>query len=238
MPTRTMPAATPAQSPPQPGGGTVGRLMARPLFWVVTLTILFLLPLGRSFMRRLPPPPPVLGALPAFTMTDQLGRPFGTADLTGKVWVADFIFTSCQTMCPVLTAKMAEIGRRARGLGPDFRLVSFSVDPERDTPARLADYSRAHGADAHKWAFLTGSLQVVEHAVVDGFKVGIERTRPPGPGPGSAPPASQAPDFWQIVHGEHLVVVDRRLQIRGYFDASAEGMNHLLEALGRVANEP
>ena len=54
----------------------------------------------------------------------------------------------------------------------------------------------------------------------------------------NAPPGAQAPDFWQIVHGEHLVVVDRRLQIRGYFDASAEGMNHLLEALGRVANEP
>jgi protein SCO1 len=139
--------------------------------------------------------------------------------------VADFIFTSCKTMCPVLTQKMAEVGRRGRHLGPEFHLVSFSVDPERDTPQRLAEYAALHGVDAHKWAFLTGSLDAVQRAVVDGFKIGVDRHK-------------TTDDFWEIVHGEHLVLVDRRLQIRGYFDASPEGMDHLVDALGRVANEP
>ncbi len=227
---------------PQPGGGPVGRMIARPLFWVVTLTVLFVVPLGRSFLRRLPPAPPVLATLPAFQMTDQLGHPFGTADLIGKVWIADFIFTNCQTMCPVLTQKMAEIGHRGRHLGPDFHLVSFSVDPERDTPQRLAAYAAVHGADAHKWTFLTGSLDAVQKAVVDGFKIGIDRRKvtPSATPEGSPAAAAETPgdSFWEIVHGEHLVVVDRRLQIRGYFDASVDGMNRLMEALGRVANEP
>ena len=215
----------PVSARPVPGGGAVGRLISRPLFWVITLAVLFGLPLARSMLRRLNPPPPVLSAVPEFNMTDQLGRPFGSKDLVGQVWVADFIFTSCQTMCPVLTEKLAEIGKRARHLGPTFHLVSFSVDPERDTPERLKAYAAAHGADAHKWSFLTGSMESVQHAVVDGFKIGVDRHK-------------TADDFWDIVHGEHLVVVDRRLQIRGYFDASPEGMDKLVDALGRVANEP
>jgi protein SCO1/2 len=200
-------------------------VIAHPLFWVVALLVLFAVPLGRSLVRRLPPPPPVLAALPEFSLTDQRGQRFGTRDLAGKVWVANFIFTSCQTMCPVLTQKMSEIGRRARHLGPDLHLVSFSVDPERDTPPRLAEYAARHGADLHKWAFLTGPLDAVERAVVDGFKIGVERRKTTN-------------DFWDIVHGEHLVVIDRQLRIRGYFDASPDGMNRLLDALGRVANEP
>ena len=210
---------------PTPSGGAIGRLLARPLFWAVALILLFGVPLGRSFLRRLPPAPPVLATLEPFSLTDQRGQPFGTRDLAGKVWVADFIFTSCQTMCPVLTSKMAEVAHRARHLGPDFHLVSFSVDPDRDTPTVLAAYAKRHGADAHKWAFLTGPLDAVQRAIVDGFKIGVERTK-------------TADDFWEIVHGEHLVVVDRKMGIRGYFDASPEGMDRLLEALGRVANEP
>jgi protein SCO1/2 len=202
----------------------VGRLLSRPLFWIVAVVVLFGLPLGRSLIRRVPPPPPVLAELPAFSLTDQRGQPFGSRELSGKVWVANFIFTSCQTMCPVLTQKMAEVGRRGRRLGPDFHLVSFSVDPDRDTPSRLAEYATRHGADAHKWSFLTGPLDSVQHAVVDGFKIGVERRK-------------TADDFWEIVHGEHLVVVDRQSRIRGYFDSSADGMDRLLDALGAVANE-
>ena len=208
-----------------PSGGAVGRVLARPVFWVVTLLFLFALPLARSMMRRLPPPPPLLGAVPEFSMIDQTGQRFGSRDLAGKVWVADFIFTGCQTSCPLLTQKMAEIARRARHLGPDFHLVSFSVDPERDTPERLATYAARFGVDSRKWSFVTGTLASVQAAVVDGFKIGVDRHK-------------TADDFWEIVHGEHLVVVDRRLAIRGYFDGSADGMNQLMEAVGRVANEP
>ena len=205
-------------------GGAVGRLIARPAFWVVLLGALFILPVVRTFLRRLPPPPPVLSTLPAFELTDQAGQPFGTRELTGKVWVADFIFTACATACPTLTQQMANIQQRAKQLGPDFHLVSFTVDPERDTPPRLAEYAARFKADPHKWSFLTGPLANVEAAVIDGFKVGVDRHK-------------TADDFWDIVHGEHLVLVDRHLNIRGYYELSADGIDKLLAAVGRVVNE-
>jgi protein SCO1 len=207
-----------------PSGGRVGRVISRPAFWAVTLAILFALPLARAFVRPVPPPPPVLGSVPPFAMTDQQGEPFGSLNLEGRVWVADFIFTACQTMCPVLTQKMALLTHRARHLGPEVHFVSFSVDPERDTPPKLAAYAATYHADPHKWSFLTGTLDSIQSAVVDGFKIGVDRHK-------------TADDFWDIVHGEHMVVVDRALQIRGYFDSTEEGMNKLLEVLGQVTNE-
>src|SRR5437773_7686174 len=75
--------------------GAVSRVVGRPAFWVALLAVLFTLPVLRSVFRPLPPAPPVLATVPAFTMTDQTGHPFGSKDLEGKVWVADFIFTSC-----------------------------------------------------------------------------------------------------------------------------------------------
>lgn len=204
--------------------GRVSRLVARPAFWIVLLSILFALPVLRTALRRLPPAPPVLSTLPAFTMTDQTGQAFGTNDLAGKVWVADFIFTSCPTACPLLTRRMSEVAQRGKRLGPELRLVSFTVDPERDTPARLAAYAAGYKADPRKWSFLTGPLGEVERAITEGFKVGIDRHK-------------TADDFWEIVHGEHLVLVDRHLHIRGYFDASNPGIDQLMAAVGRVVNE-
>src|SRR5687767_2217231 len=80
------------------------RLTGSPVFWLLFLGTLFAYPIISSVQRQLPKPLPVLFTLPEFTLTDQLGKPFGTADLQGKVWIADFIFTSCPTRCPALTA--------------------------------------------------------------------------------------------------------------------------------------
>ena len=181
--------------------------------------------------RRLTASPVVLGVLPSFTLTDQRGQPFGSRELAGKIWVADFIFTSCQGVCPLLSERMAEVGKRARHLGPDFHLVSISVDPERDTPARLAEYAARYGANPIAWSFLTGPEQAIQATVVDGFKVGAGKERAPG-----AAADGGGPGFWEIFHGEKLVLVDRQMRIRGYFDATAEGIDKLMEAVGRVAN--
>lgn len=202
--------------------GWLGRLVARPVFWVVAMTLLFGVPLGRSFLRHGPAVPPDLGTLPDFALTDQTGQPFGTRDLRGKVWVADFIFTSCAGSCPLLSQKMAEVAKRARQLGPDFRLVSLTVDPERDTPPVLAGYAARYGANPHKWSFLTGAMATIQSAVTDGFKIGMGKEK--------------VGDFWEIFHGENLVLVDRQLHIRGYFPATAEGLDRLMEAIGVVVN--
>jgi protein SCO1/2 len=223
--------------------GALSRLLARPAFWVLAVVLLFGVPLSRSMLRRVPPAPPTLGNVPTFALTDQTGKPFGTADLQGKVWVADFIFTACQGSCPLLSQKMADVMRRARHLGPDFHLVSLTVDPERDTPQRLAEYGARFGAHPQKWSFLTGPMDVIEAAVVDGFKEGMGRTEVPAEAVNAgtikvaaADGGSRTDSFWEIFHGEHLVLVDRQLRIRGYFPATTEGLDRLLEAIGQVVN--
>src|SRR5215211_3592709 len=76
---------------------------------------------------------PVLGTLPAFTLRSERGVPFGSADLRGKAWVANFIFTRCPTVCPLLTRKMASLQQRAQELGGALHLASFSVVPQSFT---------------------------------------------------------------------------------------------------------
>jgi len=204
------------------------RLVQNPFVWAAVMGVLFGVPIYRSMTRRLTSSPAVLGGLPAFTLTDQSGRPFGSRELRGKVWVADFSFTACQQACALLSERMAEVGKRARRLGPDFHLVSISVDPERDTPERLAAYAARYGANPIAWSFLTGPEQAIQATVVEGFKVGAGKERNAG--------ADGGPGFWEIFHGEKLVLVDRQLRIRGYFDATPEGIDKLMDAIGRVAN--
>jgi len=214
-------------TPPGSRRGPVARLVARPLFWALACGLLFGAPLVRSVRRQLGAAPAVLAALPPFSLTDQTGHAYGTRELEGKVWVSDFIFTACQEACPLLSQRMQELGRRTKRLGPDFHLVSISVDPERDTPARLAEYAARYGASPIRWSFLTGPVAALEDAVTGGFKVGMGREA-------ITPDGGQT--FWQIFHGENLVLVDRRLRIRGYFPATSEGLDRLVEAIGRVVN--
>jgi protein SCO1/2 len=215
-------------SPPPPARrGPAARLVANPLFWAAALGLLFGWPLARSLRRQIGAAPAVLGNLPAFTLTDQASRPFGTRELDGKVWVADFIFTSCQEACPLLSQRMQEVARRTKHLGPDFHLVSISVDPDRDTPARLAEYATRYGANPVRWSFLTGPADAIQDAVTGGFKVGMGREEAKN---------ADGTTFWQVFHGENIVLVDRQRRIRGYFPATPEGLDKLIEAIGRVAN--
>ncbi len=157
------------------------------------------------------PPPPVLGPFPDFTLTDQSGRKLSLGDLRGKVWVADFIFTRCPTICPRLTDRMAALEIETHAAGDRLRFVSFSVDPENDTPAALAAFAAAHHANLDRWSFLTGPID----AVAAGAKLAVERdpSKPPETG---------------ILHGTHFLLVDAAGQIRGYSDsADTEGRERL-----------
>ncbi|HET7754883.1 MAG TPA: SCO family protein [Anaeromyxobacteraceae bacterium] len=159
-----------------------------------------------AFRPKPPPPLPVLAELPAFRLTDQEARPYGLAELRGQVWVASFIFTRCETVCPAIVAKMHGVMTRTADLGPALRLVSFSVDPQFDTPEVLRAYAKQRGADDDRWVFLTGDYQVMRDTVVDGLKIVMERG------------ADGDPDA--IFHGSHLVLVDGVGRIRGYYDTS------------------
>lgn len=193
-------------------------LSARPLLWAALVLALFAWPVVWALRTRPPPPPPVLATVPAFVLTDQEGRPFGSAELAGRVWVASFIFTRCDTVCPAITREMARLQARTRNLEPALHLVSFSVDPEHDTPARLADYSRAHRASPRMWTFLTGPTGAVRETVERGLRVSM------GSDPADPSPAG-------ISHGTHLVLVDGAGRIRGYYDPTAR------DALDRLVRD-
>jgi protein SCO1/2 len=135
--------------------------VARPLTWALVVAIVAAWPIAWALFTPLPPRLPVLGTLAPFELTAQDGRPFGSKDLAGRVWVASFIFTRCETGCPAITRQMWRIQQRTRNLEPAFHLVSITVDPAFDDPARLAAYAHAHGASPRMWTFLTGPTDAV-----------------------------------------------------------------------------
>ena len=223
-------AERPAANTPAPAPAAehwFSALVGKPLFWVLGIALVVVVPLTRAFSHRVPPPPTMKIALPAFELTDERGERFGSKELLGRVWVADFVFTSCPTVCPKLTARMAEIQHRSRHLGEAFHLVTFTVDPENDTPARLAEYARGYHANAARWSFLTGPLDQIEGTVVKGFKIGMgKEEQSPGSG------------LFAIFHGERLVLVDQEGFIRGYYEADEVGTGELLRVAGILANMP
>jgi protein SCO1 len=203
----------------------VSGLVARPRFWLALLALPAAWPLIWSLKTPVPPRLPVLATLPAFQLTDQMGHAFGSKELEGRAWVASFIFTRCATICPTITAKMTRIQDRTRNLGAAFHLVSFSVDPEFDTPERLEAYARAHRASPRLWSFLTGPDAEVKEAVVGGLKIAVGRER------------SADGRFDGIFHGSHLVLVDQRGRVRGYYDSDGdEVVERVVRDAGLLAN--
>jgi len=113
--------------------------------------------------------------LPDLTLTDQNGRGISLASLKGKPVLIDFVYTSCTSTCPLQTAKMAKIAKLlGPQLGSQVMIVSLTLDPETDTPARLYDYARRYGADSRSWLFLTGAPRTVDEALAR-FKLKRER---------------------------------------------------------------
>jgi protein SCO1/2 len=149
-------------------------------------------------------PLPVYGHVPAFHLVDQRGAPYATESMLGHVTVADFVFTRCTASCPRLTARMGELQVRLARRGSDARLVSFSVDPDNDTPAVLAAYAARAHADAARWTFVTGNADEMVRAVVLGFKVSTAKIE------------HGAADA-EVTHGNWFVVADRSGAIRGYY---------------------
>ncbi|MDA0292623.1 MAG: SCO family protein [Verrucomicrobia bacterium] len=111
---------------------------------------------------------PVIRAVPEFALTDQNGDEVTMADLRGKIWIADFIFTRCAGPCPLMTARMLEM-QKALVKTPEVKLVSVTVDPAYDTPEVLKAYAEANFADPNRWKFLTGEKEVIEKLVTEGF---------------------------------------------------------------------
>ena len=185
------------------------RLVGQPAFWISLVGLIFVGNILRAVTSEVPDPPPVLAVVPDFQLTDQSNEAYGSEKLHGKIWVANFIFTRCTTVCPVFSAEMSTLQKRTNKASNGLQLVSFSVDPAYDTPDRLKEYSKRFSANPWYWHFLTGPIQEVRATVVDGMKTAM----------GEAAEVDM-PDA--LFHGSHFVLVDTQMQIRGFYDVNDE----------------
>jgi len=144
------------------------------------------------------------GALPPFELINQDAESFGSAQLAGKIWIADFIFTSCPGPCPIISSRMSELQKPLEKT--DIHLVSFTVDPEKDTPEVLRAYAEKLHAQPKRWDFLTGSRAAIYALMRGGFKLAV---------------SDDSDEAGMPVHSTRAVLVDRRGVIRGYYDALA-----------------
>jgi cytochrome oxidase Cu insertion factor (SCO1/SenC/PrrC family) len=144
-----------------------------------------------------------LGPVGDFTFTERSGKPVRRADLLGKVWVAGFTFTCCTTHCPQVSGSLARLQKELEG-HDGVLLVSFSVDPEYDTPAVLREYAERYGADPARWLMLTGKQDEIHELIRKSFFLAAE---PNKSGQGD-----------KVTHSPRLCLVDRRGRFRGYFD--------------------
>ncbi len=175
--------------------------------------------------------PEVMATAPSFQLIDQEGRRFDSRSLQGKVWVANFIFTTCPTVCPKLSQAMAQTARRFEIVGGErFKLVSFSVDPETDTPAVLKSYATKYEANPEQWTFLTGELDALKTTIVDGFMMPMGDAKP---GALNRPLPAEAA-LMAVAHGVRLILVDPEGQVRGYYEADAAGLERLAQDAAQV----
>lgn len=182
-----------------------------------------------AFMRSRKVDLPVLAEVPAFSMKNQAGQPVAPADLRGQPFIADFIFLSCRTSCPKLTARMKELHDKIAAKHSTVRLVSITVDPENDDPPALAKYAAQYGADPKIWTFLTGPIEQLDPVVVKGFKVQYEKLRPIDPNA----------TVFNIMHGDWFVLVDGKGRIRGYYDTNEKGkLDEILDNAQLLARYP
>ena len=156
--------------------------------------------------------------VPDFSLIDQRGNPIVLSDLKGKIWVADFIFTRCVAACPLMTDKMKKLQEEFSESSVDF--VSFSVDPEYDTPDVLFQYANRFGVAGNRWFFLTGDKETIYHLTQEGFGLAIGQQES------------------EVLHSARFVLVDRRGQIRGYYDSNEdEALQKLRQDIPSLLNE-
>lgn len=141
-------------------------------------------------------------SVPDFSLTNQHGQEVSLSDLGGKVWVADFIFTNCPTICPIMTKNMATLQSEFNNQSVNF--VSFTVDPERDTSEVLASYAKQFGADEKTWHFLTGEKDQIYQLANKGFKLAAAQHEGVFP------------------HSRKFVLISSVGEIYGYYDSHSK----------------
>lgn len=209
------------------------------------LILLGVLVAGPALLRQPSAPAPaeaalerldIYGEVPDFTLVERSGRPVGRADLVGKVWLLNFIYTECTETCPTQSLQVARLQAEFAD-APDLRLVSITVDPRHDTREVLTEYARRYGADGERWLFLTGDKREIS-CLARGLNLGVVDPSDPNP-PACGTSAARAldavfallqPPFafathgseGLIMHSARLVLIDSAARVRAYHLATDE----------------
>lgn len=141
--------------------------------------------------------------VPEFKAVDQDGKPFNLSQLKGKVWLADFVFTNCNTVCPPMTSNMSLLQKRLKFEGLDVDIVSFSVDPERDDSKAIYEFAKQHDIDFSNWHFLTGyPFEKIQKLSRETFKAEVRMD----------------PESDQVVHGVYFYLIDESGKVRKVYN--------------------
>ena len=179
----------------------------------------------QAFEMMQPPTAPVTlqkyWSVPDFALTERSGQTVKLADFAGKVWVADFFYTTCPGPCPMMSSRLSDV-QKELGAEPNLRLVSISTDPEKDTPDVLKLYAGKFKA-ADRWLFFTGRKADIYSLARDGFKLPIAEPASPG---------------GQIIHSTRLILIDKTGTVRGFYEATGEtGVRDLIRDIRKLLEE-
>jgi protein SCO1/2 len=168
-----------------------------------------------------------IALVPPFALTERSGKTITNHDLAGKIWVADFIYTTCPGPCPLITAGMAKL-QSSVAADPHVQLVTFTVDPQTDTPPVLAKYADQFDADPNRWWFLTGPEKPLDDLIQNGFLQVVQDNR------GQPLQATLGP----VTHSTYLALVDGDGNLRGFYNGvGAETRADLLRDIKALEKE-
>jgi len=161
-----------------------------------------------------------------FSFTDQTGNSYGAKDLKGKIYVAEYFFTTCGTICPKMNAQMQRVQEAFKG-NDQFKILSFTVDPETDSVAQMKNYADGHLADPKQWHFLTGDKKELYKLARRSFFV----LKP-------AEALNQGDVGSDFIHTNYFVLVDTKKRIRGYYDGTnPEEVDKLIGDIRKLLEE-
>ncbi|MFC1285790.1 SCO family protein [Bacillus paralicheniformis] len=143
----------------------------------------------------------------SFSFQNHDGKTVSLESLKGQVWVADFIFTNCKTICPPMTSHMAELQKQMEEENLQARIVSFSVDPENDTPEKLKNFAANYPLNFQNWDFLTGySQEEIEKFALKSFKAIVKKPE----------------DEDQVIHQSSFYLVDQNGKVVKDYDGAKD----------------
>ena len=148
------------------------------------------------------------GTVGEFSFLERNGEQISQENLKGKVWLASFVFTRCTGPCPQVCATLARLQEKLKDV-PDLRIVTFTVDPERDNPKELNLFAENFRADHKRWFFLTGKEDDLHQLIKEKFHLAVGHNSPEQSKPGN-----------EFIHSPRIVLIDKVGHIRGYFEGT------------------